>query len=471
MTAAARPAGLSAGARVHLVGVGGAGMSALARILLERGHPTSGSDRRGGPVTDELARLGADVHVGHAAEHVAGADIVVTSTAVPADNPEVVAARAAGQPVLRRAELLAALIAGHRGILVAGTHGKTTTTAMLAVALRGAGLDPSFAIGGTLTGVGVSAAHGGGDLFVAEADESDGSFLVYEPDCAIVTNIELDHHDHWTGLDAVTDAFATFLAQRPSGGLAICCADDPGSATLAARAAGPVVTYGTGEDADLQVRDVELGPSGSRFTVDADGQELGRFTLQLLGLHNVRNAAAVIAACRWAGADLGRVADALAAFRGANRRFTSVGQVAGVEVVDDYAHHPTELTAVLSAARQGHPQGRVVALFQPHRYSRTAALGAELGEALADADVVVVTEVYGSGEEPIPGADGEMVARAASDAGADARYAPRATAAATVADLAQAGDLVLTLGAGDVTQLGPAILALLADSAEGGVQP
>jgi UDP-N-acetylmuramate--alanine ligase len=449
---------LRPGARVHLVGVGGAGMSALARILLERGHPTSGSDRRGGPVLEALARLGGDVHVGHAAEHVGAADLVVISTAVPQDNPEVAAARAAGVPILHRSELLAALIAGHRGILVAGTHGKTTTTAMLTVALQGAGLDPSFAIGGTLTGIGVSAAHGAGDLFVAEADESDGSFLAFSPDCAIVTNVELDHHDHWSGLDAVETAFADFLDRRSQEGLAICYADDPGAAALAAQATAPALTYGTAAGADLRVRDVELGAAGSTFSLWAGEQGLGSFSLNLLGLHNVRNAAAVVAACRWAGADLDRVAAALADFRGADRRFTDVGTAAGVRVVDDYAHHPTELTAVLAAARQSSPEGRVLALFQPHRYSRTAALGVELGAALAAADVVVVTDVYASGEQPISGADGAAVARAAARAGADARYVPRADAAAAVAELVRPGDLVLTLGAGDVTELGPAIL-------------
>jgi UDP-N-acetylmuramate--alanine ligase len=459
------PAALRPGAHVHLVGVGGAGMSALARILLERGHPTSGSDRRGGPTLETLAALGAQVHVGHAAEHITGADLVVTSTAVPPDNAEIVAAASAGVPILRRAELLAALIAGQRGILVAGTHGKTTTTAMLTVGLQGAGLDPSFAIGGTLTGVGVSAADGAGELFVAEADESDGSFLVFAPDCAIVTNVELDHHYHWAGLDAVMDAFAEFLARRRPGGLAICCADDPGSAALAARATGTVLTYGTSAEADVQVRGIELGPAGSSFSVHAQGEDLGRFSVQLLGLHNVRNAAAVITACRWAGADLRQVADALARFRGADRRFTAIGHAGGIDVVDDYAHHPTELTAVLSSARQSHPEGRVIALFQPHRYSRTAALGPELGAALADADVVVVTDVYGSGEDPIPGVDGQAVADSARRTGADARYTPRAHAAATVAELAQPGDLVLTLGAGDVTELGPDILAQLGDDA------
>jgi UDP-N-acetylmuramate--alanine ligase len=455
---------LPADARVHLVGIGGAGMSALAWILLQRGHPVSGSDLRGGRAAAALQAMGAEVHVGHDAAHAAGADIVVVSTAVGEHNPEVTAARAAGTPVLRRAELLAALVTGYRGLFVAGTHGKTTTTSMLTVALQGAGLDPSFAIGGLLHDSGTSAHHGTGEIFVAEADESDGSFLAFAPECAIVTNLELDHHDYWPDLAALADGFARFLDQRTPQGLAICCADDPGALALAERARDPVRTYGEAADADVRVVDRDARPDGSTFRVVAGGRGLGRFRLRPPGRHNVLNAAAAIAAADWVEADMDAVGAALEGFSGAQRRFQRLGEVGGITVVDDYAHHPTELAAVLAAARQTAPRGRVVAAFQPHRFSRTAALGAELGAALGAADLVVVTDVYAAGEPPVPGVTGALVADAARRAGAETRYVAAAgELPALLLDEVRPGDLVLTLGAGDVTEAGPVLLRLLED--------
>ncbi len=438
-------------------------MSALARILLERGHPVSGSDLRGGRDAAALSAMGARIAIGHAPAHVEGAGLVAVSTAVPAGNPETVRARELGIPVARRAEVLAALMAGRRRIVVAGTHGKTTTTSMTTVALQHAGVDPSFAIGGTMHDSGTSAHHGSGDVFVAEADESDRSFLVFSPDCAIVTNVELDHHDAYADLDAVRDAFAAFLDRRAPGALAVVCCDDQGAATLLPRAGGDVLTYGEDPRARLRIRDVVLEPRSSRCTLVRDGETLGGLTLPVPGRHNLLNATAATAAALWAGAPFGAIAEGLARFSGARRRFQRVGTVAGVTVVDDYGHHPTELVATLAAARQSTPGGRVVAVFQPHRYSRTAALGTELGRALAGADVAVVTDVYAAGEPPEPGVTGALVAAAAATTGVDTHFvAATADVPAAVAALVRDGDLVVTLGAGDITEVGPLLLRTLA---------
>lgn len=458
-SAAARA--LSSNARVHLVGVGGAGMSGLAQILVERGHQVSGSDLRGGRAATALAAMGAQIHVGHEAAHVESADAVVASNAIPDENPELVRAHELGLPVLGRAELLAALMAGYRRLLIAGTHGKTTTTAMTTVCLQAAALDPSFAIGGTLHD-GTTNAHHGGEVFVAEADEAYGSFLALTPDCAVVTNVEYDHHDHYPDRRAVDDAFVAFLAKRPSDAPAILCADDEGAMRLADRVGGVVRTYGEHPEAWMRVVDCVHEPTESRFRLRREGVDLGDFRLRLPGRHNVLNATAAVAAASWAGADTEAVREGLARFTGAQRRFQRLGTASGVSVVDDYAHHPSELTATLAAARQAQPSGRVVAVFQPHRYSRTAALGSELGAALADADLAVVTDVYAAGEQPVPGVTGALVAGAAREGGTDVRYVgPGDDLAQTVADLVESGDLVLTLGAGDITELGPVLLRRL----------
>lgn len=467
MTGFADPASLTldAGTRVHLVGVGGAGMSAVATILLQRGLPVTGSDLRGGAVAEQLTAAGARIHVGHDAAHAAGADLVVVSNAVPDDNPEVVHARAAGIPVLLRADLLELLMAGRTRILVTGTHGKTTTTSMIAVALQACGLDPSFAIGGALDLSGTSAHHGTGPHFVAEADEAFRSFLRLTPDVAVVTNLEMDHHDEYADLGAYREAFVRFLARRPAGGLALLCADDPGSAALRPDAAGLVLTYGTDPGADVQLVDVAPTPAGgTAFGLRDRGTHLGSFAVGAPGIHNARNAAAAIVAARSVGASVGEIAAGLAPFTGALRRFQRLGEAGGVAVVDDYGHHPTELAATIAAARQAHPSGRVVSVFQPHRYSRTQALGTQLGAALAAADVVVVTEVYAASEAAIPGVDGALVVAGARAAGArDVRvHADLATLPDLLVGLVRPGDVVLTMGAGDITHLGPRLLAVLA---------
>ncbi len=442
---------------VHLVGVGGAGMSGIARILVQRRQKVSGSDLRDGRALEELRMLGARIEIGHDEANLGDAAVVVTSSAVAADNPEVVAARARGLPVLRRAEMLAELMSDHRSVLIAGTHGKTTTTSMAVVGLQSAGLDPSFAIGGALNESGTNAHAGTDPVFVAEADESDRSFLVYRPRLAVVTNVELDHPDEFKDLDAVIEAFDAFLGRREVGAPAILCEDDPGSLGLAERAEPPVLLYGFGPRADLRVATDADGVHSVRF----DGDELARFSLSVPGRHNVLNALGALAVCHALGVDVQRAAAGLPRFAGAARRFQHLGQVGGVTVIDDYAHHPTELRATLAAARSTSPQ-RVVLVVQPHRYSRTQALGEELGRAAAAADLVIVTDVYASNEAPVPGVSGKLVADAAVAAGANVRHVPHlADVVDTLAGQVLEGDLVVVTGAGDVTHVGPALLERL----------
>ena len=452
---------------VHFVGIGGAGMSGIARILLARGVPVSGSDAKDSSGLAALRALGARVHVGHDAGHLAHlgpGDTVVVSSAVRESNPELAAARAAGLRVLHRSQALAAVMLGRRGVAVAGTHGKTTTTAMVTVALQHCGADPSFAIGGELTEGGANAHDGSGDVFVAEADESDGSFLLYHPQVAIVTNVEPDHLDHYGTPEAVAAAFDAFCDSVQPGGVIVACADDPGAARMAAAARErrgaevTVLTYGTAPDAD---RVVEIDPNG---TMHISGDQVTAWwRLQVPGRHNVLNAAAAWTAATSLGFGGGAVAEGLAGFSGTRRRFESRGFVAGVAVVDDYAHHPTEVAAVLRAAREVVGGGRVVAVFQPHLYSRTRIFAAEFGAALGLADEVVVMDVYAAREDPEPGVSGALVADAVPLPRERVAYVPSWSAvAAAVAGRARRGDLVLTIGAGDVTMLAPEIIAALA---------
>ncbi|MEX2486243.1 MAG: UDP-N-acetylmuramate--L-alanine ligase [Nitriliruptoraceae bacterium] len=437
----------------HFVGIGGAGMSGIARILLQRGQRVSGSDLRDSRALDELRALGAEIHVGHADGNVGDAAVVVTSTAVPADNPEVVAAQADGRRLLRRADMLAEVMGDDTGILIAGTHGKTTTTSMTVVALQAAGLDPSFAIGGSLNERGTNAHAGTDAVFVAEADESDRSLLAYRPDVAVVTNVEHDHPDEFADLAAVAEVFGAFLARRSAHGPAILCADDPGSAALVDAASAPVLTYGMAPSAG-----VRIVSDDDRWLLRQGRDDLVAFTLAVPGEHNVRNAAAALAACIALDVDVDAAARGLGRFTGVARRFQHLGTVDDIDVIDDYAHHPTEIRATLAAARARH-RGRVVLVVQPHRYSRTQALGGELGRAAAAADHVVVTDVYASNEMPMPGVSGRIVAGARVD------YIPHlGEIAPRLAEMVQPGDLVLVTGAGDITHVGPALLELLESS-------
>ncbi|WP_420124207.1 UDP-N-acetylmuramate--L-alanine ligase [Nakamurella sp.] len=444
--------------RAHLVGVGGAGMSGIARILADRGFAVSGSDARDSAVLAGLAARGVRTAVGHAAANLellpGGPTAVVVSTAVRPDNPEVLAARAAGIPVVRRADALAALMTGRRSVCVAGTHGKTSTTSMLTVALQEAGLDPSFAIGGELTGSGLGAHHGRGDVFVAEADESDGSFLSFGPHGAVITNLEPDHLDHHGTAAAYTAVFDQFVDRIEPGGFLVVCADDPGTAALADRVAlRRVIRYGRSTAATVRL--------AGDTVVLADGREVP-LRLTVPGEHMLLNATAALAAGVELGVDPEPLARGLAGYTGVRRRFERKGTAGGVVVYDDYAHHPTEVAAQLGAARGVAGDGRLVVVFQPHLYSRTATFAAEFGTALATADLVVVLDVYGAREDPQPGVTGELVAAAVRDRTAVLYHPDRASAADAVAGLLRPGDLVITMGAGDVTAIGPQLLARLA---------
>ncbi|MGZ4611408.1 MAG: UDP-N-acetylmuramate--L-alanine ligase, partial [Actinomycetes bacterium] len=394
---------------------------------------------------------------------------VVVSTAIRDTNPEVVEARALGLPVLRRAEALAAVMADRKGVAVAGTHGKTTTTSLLTVALQHCGADPSFAIGGNLSGSGVNAHNGSGDLFVAEADESDGSFLLLHPFGAIVTNVEADHLDHYGTAAAVAEAFDEFARTVDANGFLIACLDDPGAAAMARSARGDgaeVHTYGESADADVRVERLALRGTGSAFEVVVRGRRLGPVELRIPGRHNALNASAALTAGLALGYPEGVLREGLSGFTGTRRRFELKGTAAGVRVYDDYAHHPTEVAAVLRAAREVVAGGRLVVAFQPHRYTRTAAFREEFGRALALADDVVVLEVYPAGEDPLPGASGASVAAAVPLPAQHVAYEPSWSAvAARLAALARPGDLVLTLGAGDVTMIGPEVVELLESGA------
>ncbi len=493
--------------RVHLIGVGGVGMSGLARLLLARGHAVTGSDQKESAALAALRELGADVWAGHDASRLGRPDLVAVSTAIRAQNPELVAAGSLGVPVVRRARLLAMLMAGRTGLVVAGTHGKTTTTGMATVILQEAGFDPSFAVGGDFKSTGANARAGTGGHFVAEADESDGSFLELSPTVAVVTNVEADHLDHWGSLAAIQAGFRQFVALLPPDGTAVLCADDPGALALAAGAPCAVVTYGLvdqpgagavvgpagpaggraaarreppageagaavgpagpagalGPGPDMQATGVSADGAGSRFTVTAAGRELGEVRLVVPGRHMVANALAAIAATRALGAPFSAAQAALARYTGAARRFHLRHELGGITVVDDYAHHPTEVAATLAAARLGQ-WARVVAVFQPHLYSRTRAFAGELGQALSVADVVLVADVYGAREDPQPGVDGALVAAAALEArpSLDCAYVPdRGELAKHTAAVLRPGDLLLTLGAGDITTLADEVAELL----------
>jgi UDP-N-acetylmuramate--alanine ligase len=465
--------------RAHLVGVGGAGMSGIARILADRALAVSGSDARDSAVLAGLNARGVRTAVGHDAGNLdllpGGPTAVVVSTAVRPDNPEVLAARAAGIPVVRRADALAALMVGYRGVCVAGTHGKTSTTSMLTVALQQLGLDPSFAIGGELTGSGLGAHHGGGDIFVAEADESDGSFLSFSPHAAIITNLEADHLDHHGTAEAYTAVFDQFVDRIEPGGFLVVCADDPGSAALAGRVdLSRVITYGRSESAMVRLLDELPELNGANGDIRApavrlrDGRWVG-LTLSVPGAHMMLNAVAALAAGVELGIEPQGLADGLAAYTGVRRRFELKGEVAGITVYDDYAHHPTEVSAQIEAARgvlessAVSDGGRLVVVFQPHLYSRTASFAAAFGAALAGADVVVVLDVYGAREDPQPGVSGELIAVAVPPDSATVLYHPdRPSAAAFVTGVVRPGDIVITMGAGDVTAIGPQLLTLLA---------
>jgi len=448
---------------VHFIGLGGAGMSAVARVMLGRGIRVSGSDARDSAGLRALEALGARVHVGHDAANLGSARTVVISTAIRAANPELAAAEAAGLRVIHRSEALAAAMEGQRVVAVACTHGKTTTTAMITVLLREAGLDPSFAIGGDVAALGVNAAAGSGEIFVAEADESDGSFLNYSPGISVITNAEADHLDHYGTAEAVFASFDRFVELLPKDGVLVACADDPGVRDLLSRnGATPVRTYGYSPDADVRISDTAAegreSTSVLHFRHDYRDHEQ-RLVLQVPGRHNVLNAAAAFTAALALGVDPETAARGLSTFSGAARRFEPKGEARGVRVFDDYAHHPTEVAAALQAARAVAGRNAVHVLFQPHLFSRTRNFAAEFAQALDLADSVTVLPIYPAREDPIPGVTSELITarlKTPSTVAADAR-----TAVQDIAARAGDGDIVLTVGAGDVTQYGSALVAAL----------
>lgn len=453
---------------VHIVGIGGAGMSAIARILAARGVPVSGSDAKDSRRLVALRALGIDARVGHAAANVEGADVVVISTAIKSGNPEVAAAGERGIPVVARADALAAVMAGSRGVAVAGTHGKTTTTSMLTIAVQHCGGDPSYAIGSELNESGSNAHQGSGDLFIVEADESDGSFLKLPAVVGIVTNVEPDHLDHWGSFDNVERGFRDFaLRIGRTGGFVVACLDDPGAHRLAdlARAAGvDVRTYGTNPEADFVLTDLAASADGVAATVSQGIVELGRLRLQVHGTHNALNATAALVAGLGLGFPAEGLFEGLASFTGTRRRFDFKGEVNGIRVFDDYAHHPTEIAATLRAAREVVGDGHLVVAFQAHHYYRTAMFVEEFGEALGLADQVVVLEVFAPGEEPIPGASGQSMASHVPLPADQVVFEPSWSAVPKqLAARAQPGDIVMTLGAGDIVLLGPEVLDLLAE--------
>lgn len=470
---------------VHFVGVGGVGVSGVARIMLERGVAVSGSDAKDLPVMDALRALGGRVEAGFDAERLRGADTVVAGSAIREDNPELAAARAAGLRVLHRSQGLAALMAGRRGVAVAGTNGKTTTTAMLVAVLTRAGADPSFAVGGELVGAGTNARHGSGDVFVAEADESDSSFLVYAPEVSVVTNVQADHLDHHGDYAGVQAAFAAFAGRVQPGGVLVACADDPGSAALAAsvraedgdaEGARRVVTFGGAPGADVRVSGADA--SGGRIAFDltaaagaagphAPGGWSGRVQLAVPGWHNALDAAAAWAAAVALGTDPATARDGLEAFAGTRRRFEPRGEAGGVRVYDDYAHNPAKVAAAVATGRQVAGSGRLVVAFQPHLYSRTRDFAVEFAEALSGADDVLVLDVYAAREDPLPGVTGALVADRVAPPARVAFEPDRAAAAPALVERARPGDLVLTIGAGDVTAVAGEVLALLEAGAGG----
>jgi UDP-N-acetylmuramate--alanine ligase len=448
---------------VHFIGIGGAGMSGIARILLARGVRVSGSDRRDTPTLLALRALGARVAVGHDPQHLGDADTVVVSTAIRPDNPELAAARDRGLRVLPRAVALAAVMAGRRSVAVAGTHGKTSTTSMLTVAVQTCGVDPSFAIGGDLNESGSNAHAGEGDVFVAEADESDRSFLLLDPYAAIVTNVEADHLDNYGDLAAVEAAFDRFLATVDPAGFVVVCADDPGSARLrSVPTPARLRTYGRAADADLRLADLDVAQDATSYTAVLDGTELGRVRIRVPGEHMALNSAAALLAGLELGLPAAELIEGLGRFGGVHRRFELKGAAGGVRVYDDYAHHPTEVTAQLRAARAVAGAGRLVVAFQPHLYSRTQEFAEGFGAALGLADEVVVMDVYGAREDPVPGVTGAMVADAVPLPAAHVLFEPSWSATApALAARARPGDLVMTMGAGDVSMVGPEVLAAL----------
>ena len=444
------------GKRVHFIGIGGAGMSGLARIALSHGITVSGSDAKDSSVVNALSALGATVSTTHNAANVDGADLVVYSNAISVNNPERMRAAELNIPTLTRAAALSVLMSESKSVAVAGTHGKTTTSSMLAVALQACAADPSFAIGGTITASGSNAHRGTGEIFVAEADESDGSFIEYNPFAAIVTNVEHDHVDFFATAESVAQAFRDFAATIKAGGFLTYCADDAGAVALAESINGTeLISYGVSESANLHIDQIELLTMGSTARAIWNGKSVGHIELQVPGHHNLLNAAGVLATGLKLGFGAAELLTGLSTFRGTGRRFELKGTVHGVRVIDDYGHHPTELQVTLEAARRYAADGRLIVIFQPHRYSRTQAFAQGFAEVLDTADRAIVLEVYAASEKPIEGVTSKLITSKMNKG----EYIPNFVEVTdSVIASAEPGDVIMTLGAGDVSSLAPIIV-------------
>lgn len=453
--------------QVHFIGIGGYGMSAIAKVLLEMGYKVTGSDLASQELTDKLAARGARVFIGHEAAHVRGADLVVYSTALPRDNVEMAEAARLNIPLLHRSQMLARLMEARKGVAVAGAHGKTTTTSMIALVMEQCGLDPTYVIGGELMNVSSNAKAGRGEYVVAEADESDGSFLRYRPHYAIVTNIEADHLENYDGdFGKLKQAYAQFVGQIASGGHAIVCADDADVREMLGKVPAGVnaITYALDSEADYRAADIRLGDRKASFSVEHKGQTLGTVELSVPGRHNIANALAAFIVSREAGIAFDDFAKAIRQFRGAKRRFQVLGEACGVLVIDDYAHHPTEIQATISAAKA--TGKRIIAVFQPQRYTRTYYLFEQFGKAFMEADEVIIADIYSpAGERQMEGISSEkLVERIRSHSGALVRHIPTVTEIGeALPGIVRDGDLVLTMGAGDIWKASHALARTLAE--------
>lgn len=448
--------------KVHFVGIGGAGMSALAKILVEKGYNVSGSDVKESVMTGILRDLGAKVFIGQRAENVQDTEAIVVSSAIRENNPEVVEAKRLGLKRLHRSDVNAFLINNSKGIAVAGAHGKTTTTSMLGVSLDYEGVSPSIIIGGEVDYLGSNAKLGKSDYLVSEADESDGTFLKYYPYIGIVTNVENDHMDHYGTMENIIKAFTQFLNQIREDGWGVVCFDNENIRNIVKNVSRKIVSYAIDHEADYVAANIKADASGTSFDVIHKGENLGTVKLNVPGRHNVLNAMACVVTGITLGQSVAQMAEGLTMFNGAKRRFQTKGKAHGVWVVDDYAHHPTEIATTLKAARQTQPK-RLVCAFQPHRYSRTQLLQKEYGSCFKDADLLVLTDVYSAGEDPIPGVDGELLVKeVAEQTGQKTVYIKdKKEIAAYLKSIAQDGDLIMTMGAGDIVKCGEELVELL----------
>lgn len=450
--------------RIHFVGIGGAGMSAIAKVLLAKGYAVSGSDIARSETIHRLQQLGAQIIIGHDAANIAGAEAIVVSTAIAGSNPEIAAAKAQGLPIYHRSEMVAALMDERRGIAVAGAHGKTTTTSMIALMLEKTGLDPTIIIGGDIDYLNGNAKLGGGEWLVAEADESDASFLKLNPEVAVVTNIENDHMDHYGTMDNILAAFTAFLGKLPpEKGLAVLCFDNGHVRDIAPRCGRKYISYALDADADYTAADIVSRGTATSYLIRHRGQPLGRVEINVPGRHNVANSLAAVVVGLHAGLSFEQVAAGLGHFQGVKRRFQTKGRVGGVWVVDDYAHHPTEIATTLQAARDVNPK-RLICVFQPHRYTRTKFLRHEFGGAFTRADLLILTDVYSAGEAPIPGISGETLKEEVERQTAKpvTYIADKANIARYLSEIVEPGDLVMTMGAGNIYQSGEELVDRLA---------